>query len=317
MAQRAAHRLDEIRAALHRVRLLRRVEARVERLHLVRVHRPDGLARERHDVVGQVPHLGVLGRVGKRRHRRPGHAGAEPQVDVARRAAAMEGPGLGEVGGGQRLIPIVLERGRDGARAPAVRAVTTEAAKLVVHLPAARDALGRARDRRARRHRHRLLPGKSRRQRLDVGDDVGDVRVGEDLVPRRHGGAVQPLPHRPGHVVVCGDAAGFGRPDLVLARGEVARSRREERSGGSVAFAALAVALDAVRVVDRFPARRDLGLCSRRRRRLCAEARDDRADTGDAKDESRRADGANDGMTGGIHGRALYEKCGRESRSPG
>ena len=108
---RAAERLDEVLAALDRVRPSPRAScARVERRDLLGVHRPDRLARERHDVVGEVPHLGVAGGVGERRHRRAGHAGAEAQIDVARRGAAVERPRFGEIGRAQRHPPVVFER---------------------------------------------------------------------------------------------------------------------------------------------------------------------------------------------------------------
>lgn len=177
MADRAVERLDHLAAALHRIGPLLLVLPGVERLDFFRVHLPERLAAERGDVVGQVPHLGVGGRVCERRHRRARHAGAQAEVDVARRLSPVKGPGLGQVGGAKRLIPVVLERVLHRSGAAAVGSVAGRALQRLVDLPAARHAVRRVRDRGAERHDLDRLAPETRREGLHVADDVGNVPV--------------------------------------------------------------------------------------------------------------------------------------------
>ena len=152
--------------------------------------------------------------------------------------AAVERPRLREVGGAQRLLPVVLERRspprrcrgrrcRGTCRTAAFRTTCWPRAMLSGEL-----GIGRRRWSTGLGARREL-----RRQRLDVRDDVVDVVVGEDAIPCRHRRAVQALSHRSDQVVVGRHAAGFGRADLVLAGREIARARRQERGGRAVALA--------------------------------------------------------------------------------
>ena len=218
---------------------------------------------ERVDVVGERPAVGLGHRVEERRHRRAVEAGAEGAEDVLALRPAAEGPAPRQIGSADRVVEVVLERrGRRALAAPGL-AVAADAAERAVELLALGDRLlGRGR-RRAERDRLRSLGGirEAGVEGLQVLHDAVQLGVGQ-LRPGRHRAIGHAQPDHPLQVFVRGQRPRGGRAQLELAAREVARPGRQVHRGGPLAVALLAVALDAVLLVDLL-ARLDRGPGSR------------------------------------------------------
>src|SRR5437762_5732766 len=204
---------------------------------------------ERDDVVGQVPDvLGLLHRLEESGHRRAEHAVGEARGDLRARAAAAEGPALGQVGRRHRVTPLVLQLRPRGPVAAPLRAVTLVAFDRVEHLLAALDRrLGGRHLLRQLELLRRLLEDVGR-ERLDVGHEVVPVLLGENR-PRGHGGPGHALGDDAEEVLVGGRLVDRGA-DLVEAPREVARLRQQQLGRGALAVALLAVAEEALPFVD-------------------------------------------------------------------
>src|SRR5262245_24743929 len=217
------------------------------------------LGAERQDEVRQVPDvLGLLDAVDERGHRRAEDAGGQPRGDLGPRGPAAERPALGQVRGRDRLAPLVLQLGTRRPVGPALGAVTLVALDRLEHLLAALDRLrGRADFLGQLDLLGRFLELVSR-ERLDVGDEVPAVSVGEHG-PRRHRRAGHAIGDDAEEVLVRRDLV-RGRPDLVDPCREVARLRHQELGGRPLAVALLAVTADALELVHGLAGVRVTGL---------------------------------------------------------
>ncbi len=215
--------------------------------------------RQRAHVLGEPPQLVLrqellVDQVRERRHRRAVEPGAQAAIDVSGRAAAVEAPVLGEVRREDRLARVVLEGRRRRTVAAALVAVALAAADRVVEQPPRPERRG---GRAAARllgelERHRMLRrvGEEGRERLDVGDHVAPLGLGQPRLPAGHRRAAQPLVDRPHQVGVGRQLAARRGADLVDCAREVARPGQHVARGGPVPRAAVAVAAGAPFHVD-------------------------------------------------------------------
>src|SRR5262249_56038176 len=83
-------------------------------------------------------------------------------------------------------------------------------------------------------------------------DERPAIRVAQQVLPRRHAGAVRAARDGAEQIFVGRQLAAGGGAELELSRREIARWRHEERRAVAVALAFGAVTLRAVRVVELF-----------------------------------------------------------------
>src|SRR6202521_5994632 len=223
------------------------------------------LHAQRLEEVYQVP--GVFGRdrVGERGHRGPVQAGKEGAVEVLVAVAALPMGAGGEVERRDVEAPIVEERGGRGAVALAALPVAVEAGLRVPHRLALLARFGAVR---------RLgyvgdgvagalfLP--ARREGLDVLRHVAHGALAQ-RGPGGHVGVVEAFAQRAQQVVVDRQRAARRRPAPEDGAREGARPRGQPLRRVGAALAALAVAREAVALVDGLAAR-NAGLVERARR---------------------------------------------------
>src|SRR5438132_1753026 len=194
----------------------------------------------------------VLGRdgVGERGHRRSVQAGEERAVQVLVARAALAVRAGGEVERGDVEPPVVEER-RHRRSVPLARLPVAIEAGL--RIPDLLPLLARSRvvsrlahvlDRLARAL---LLP--ARRERLDVLDHVSQLPIAQHL-PGRHVRVVEAFVQRAHQVVVDRKRSARRRTALEDRAGEVPRTGVEPLGGIAAPVALLAVAGDAVPLVD-------------------------------------------------------------------
>ena len=207
--------------------------------------------RERDDEVGDRPSL--LGRQGveERRHGRAVEPRAHRPEDVLAGRASPEGPTLREVRRAYRMAPVVHQGWSRRSVAPTERAVALDAAGLLVELLPELDGLLRG-GRRAR-ERHGLGDILGVREVGGEGrDEVGEIRhflVGEGG-PGGHRRVGHAAPDDVDEVLMGRERSVGSRPNLELARREVAGPGAQMRGGVAFAVPLLAVALRTVLEVE-------------------------------------------------------------------
>ena len=245
------------------------------------------LGRERTDVLREVPEL-LLGdhalphRIGERRHRRPRQPRLEARVDLLDARPAVEPPRAGEVGGADRLVPIVGQRRRRHPVAAPRRPVALEALQRLVDLAPRGDRLVPAAGG-PNLERRRARVGEEGGEGLEVADEIIALALGELLAPPRHRRPRHPLVDDPLDVGIGGELG--ARTDLVRPPREIARAREHVCGRRPIAGAGVAVTPGAPLVVRRLPRvrllRRDLAAAEREHRRDADE--DDPHDGGAGK----------------------------------
>src|SRR5260370_9692355 len=128
----------------------------------------------------EVPSFGGLDHVGERRHWRAVDSGHEDLVEIGVRRPAFEARARLEVVGMNWLIAAVNQASGRGAVTAPLFAVALKALKLGEDLLALLEAveveLGFRRDRNGRA---RLLGFPARRKRLDEGNEIGALLIGQ------------------------------------------------------------------------------------------------------------------------------------------
>ena len=193
---------------------------------------------------------GVEG-VGERRHRRAVEPRAHRPEDILAGRSSPEGPALREVRRAYRMAPVVHQRWSRRSVAPTERAVALHAAGLLVELLPELDGLFRG----ARRARELHGLGDILGVREVGGEgrnEVGEIRhflVGE-VGPGGHRGVGHAAPDDVDEVLMGRERSVGSRPNLELARREVAGPGAQVRGGVAFAVPLLAVALRTVLEVE-------------------------------------------------------------------
>ena len=215
--------------------------------------------------------------------------------------------------GAYRMVPVVHQGWSRRSVAPAERAVALDAAGVHVELLPELDRLLRG-SRRAR-ERHRLgdffLVREVGGERRNEVREIRHFLVGE-CGPGGHRGVRHAAPDDVDEVLMRRERSVGSRPDLELARREVAGPRAQMRGGISFTVTFLAVALRAVLEIEllaRLPLRLGSDVWSRRARR----SRRRETQRGDQHRETPAPETSAD-RSGGRSFRALFLCAGPERR---
>src|SRR5713226_822282 len=217
--------------------------------------------REAADVLRDAPQLLVseklvLQEVAERRHRCAVEPGAQAVVDVLHATAAVEPPVFVQIGGEDRVLCVVLERGRRRTVPASLVTVTLAAADRVVELSPHAQRFGAAPPPSGRTPEFDgLWPlgriSKVRAECLDIGEHITALAIGESSLPCGHRRAGQPFIYRAPQIGVGGKLAARRRTYLIEGvASEIARWRDHMAGTLTVAFAVHAVAASAPLHVD-------------------------------------------------------------------
>ena len=211
-----------------------------------------GARRERGDEVGDRPSL--LGRqgVGERGHRRAVEPRGHGPEDILSGRTSPEGPRLCEVRRAYRVAQVVNQGWRRRSVAAAEIAVALQAAVVLVELLPERNGLacGGRRARKLEGLRHTLGDREIGREGLRVVGEIRHFLVGQ-VGPGRHRRVGHAAPDDVDEVLMGRKRSARSRPNLELARREVAGPWQQVQGGIPITVPLLAVALHAVPGVER------------------------------------------------------------------